>query len=61
MPCPMPQMITAASHGQTATVVGPGYLDASSSDLRHQLPNSQDHVLNFTLLSKVIPEGTLQG
>lgn len=61
MPCPVPQMVTAASHGQRPTVVGLGYLDASSNDLRQQLPNSQDCALNFTLLSEVIPEGAIQG
>lgn len=60
MPCPMPQMVTAASHGQTAMVVGLGYLGGSSDYLRQQLPTSQDCALNFTLLSKVILKGPLQ-
>jgi len=29
MLCPVPQVVTAASHGQRATVVALGYLDAS--------------------------------
>lgn len=61
MPCRIPQMVTVASYGQRAMVVGLGSLDVSSNDLRQQLPNRQDCALNFTLLSKVISKGPLQG
>lgn len=61
MSFPMPQTVTAASHGQTAMVIQFDYLDASSYDSRQQLSNSQGCALSFTLLSKVTSEGTLQG
>lgn len=61
MPCPMPQTVTAAAHGQIAMVIGFDYLDASSNDLRQQLSNSQGCALSFPLLSKVTPKRTLQG